>query len=162
MCTLPVLCSVSLCKHTHRSVLGEAGMCALHSPALCISSSCTQFIALFFLTSFPLEWSWQDYVLAVETYHSIIQYEPQQRVQLLSGIGRIFLQVCADTLSRVTSTQPLNSNLPLEMLTQTLLGGKVFGSTSFVKSKVEPTGNQPHMRAVWMGTPELTFAQLVH
>ncbi|KAG7225199.1 hypothetical protein INR49_014757, partial [Caranx melampygus] len=33
-----------------------------------------------------------DYVLAVETYHSIIQYEPQQRVQLLSGIGRIFLQ----------------------------------------------------------------------
>ncbi|MEQ2168358.1 hypothetical protein GOODEAATRI_013490 [Goodea atripinnis] len=36
--------------------------------------------------------SHQDYVLAVETYHSIIQYEPQQRVQLLSGIGRIFLQ----------------------------------------------------------------------
>lgn len=35
----------------------------------------------------------QDYVLAVETYYSIIQYEPQQRVQLLSGIGRIFLQV---------------------------------------------------------------------
>ncbi|KAF3844633.1 hypothetical protein F7725_007796 [Dissostichus mawsoni] len=34
----------------------------------------------------------KDYVLAVETYHSIIQYEPQQRVQLLSGIGRIFLQ----------------------------------------------------------------------
>uniref|UniRef100_A0A674P3V3 Trafficking protein particle complex subunit 12 n=1 Tax=Takifugu rubripes TaxID=31033 RepID=A0A674P3V3_TAKRU len=35
----------------------------------------------------------KDYVLAVETYHSIIQYEPQQRVQVLSGIGRIFLQV---------------------------------------------------------------------
>ncbi|KAI3367982.1 hypothetical protein L3Q82_026807, partial [Scortum barcoo] len=35
----------------------------------------------------------KDYVLAVETYHSIIQYEPQQRVQLLSGIGRIFLQI---------------------------------------------------------------------
>uniref|UniRef100_A0A8C6P998 Trafficking protein particle complex subunit 12 n=1 Tax=Nothobranchius furzeri TaxID=105023 RepID=A0A8C6P998_NOTFU len=35
----------------------------------------------------------KDYILAVETYHSIIQYEPQQRVQLLSGIGRIFLQV---------------------------------------------------------------------
>ncbi|TKS86158.1 Trafficking protein particle complex subunit 12 [Collichthys lucidus] len=34
-----------------------------------------------------------DYVLAVETYHSIIQYEPQQRVQLFSGIGRIFLQI---------------------------------------------------------------------
>uniref|UniRef100_A0A3P8UHF3 Trafficking protein particle complex subunit 12 n=1 Tax=Cynoglossus semilaevis TaxID=244447 RepID=A0A3P8UHF3_CYNSE len=26
------------------------------------------------------------------TYHSIIQYEPHQKVQLLSGIGRIFLQ----------------------------------------------------------------------
>ncbi|KAF7651871.1 hypothetical protein LDENG_00104290, partial [Lucifuga dentata] len=35
----------------------------------------------------------KDYVLAVETYKSIIQYEPQQRVQLLSGIGRIFLQI---------------------------------------------------------------------
>uniref|UniRef100_A0AAQ5Y000 Trafficking protein particle complex subunit 12 n=1 Tax=Amphiprion ocellaris TaxID=80972 RepID=A0AAQ5Y000_AMPOC len=35
----------------------------------------------------------KDYVLAVETYHSIIQYEPQQCVQLLSGIGRIFLQI---------------------------------------------------------------------
>ncbi|XP_038148625.1 trafficking protein particle complex subunit 12 isoform X1 [Cyprinodon tularosa] len=35
----------------------------------------------------------KDFVLAVETYHSIIQYEPQQRVQLLSGIGRIFLQI---------------------------------------------------------------------
>ncbi|XP_034531488.1 trafficking protein particle complex subunit 12 [Notolabrus celidotus] len=35
----------------------------------------------------------KDYVLAVETYHSTIQYEPQQRVQLLSGIGRIFLQI---------------------------------------------------------------------
>uniref|UniRef100_A0A4W5NUR5 Trafficking protein particle complex subunit 12 n=1 Tax=Hucho hucho TaxID=62062 RepID=A0A4W5NUR5_9TELE len=35
----------------------------------------------------------KDYVLAVETYHSIIQYEPQQKVQLLSGIGRIFLQI---------------------------------------------------------------------
>ncbi|KAK3537738.1 hypothetical protein QTP70_017874, partial [Hemibagrus guttatus] len=40
------------------------------------------------MTSSPL-----DYVLAVETYHSIIQYEPQQKVQLLSGIGRIFLQI---------------------------------------------------------------------
>ncbi|XP_068194390.1 trafficking protein particle complex subunit 12 [Antennarius striatus] len=35
----------------------------------------------------------KDYVLAVETYQSIIQYQPQQRVQLLSGIGRIFLQI---------------------------------------------------------------------
>ncbi|CAG5866178.1 unnamed protein product [Menidia menidia] len=35
----------------------------------------------------------KDYILAVETYHSIIQYEPQQSAQLLSGIGRIFLQI---------------------------------------------------------------------
>uniref|UniRef100_A0A8C2CYU1 Trafficking protein particle complex subunit 12 n=1 Tax=Cyprinus carpio TaxID=7962 RepID=A0A8C2CYU1_CYPCA len=35
----------------------------------------------------------KDFVLAVETYHSIIEYEPEQRVQLLSGMGRIFLQV---------------------------------------------------------------------
>uniref|UniRef100_I3K0Q6 Trafficking protein particle complex subunit 12 n=1 Tax=Oreochromis niloticus TaxID=8128 RepID=I3K0Q6_ORENI len=35
----------------------------------------------------------KDYVLAVDTYQSIIQYEPQQRAQLLSGIGRIFLQI---------------------------------------------------------------------
>ncbi|KAL4624077.1 trafficking protein particle complex subunit 12-like [Arapaima gigas] len=35
----------------------------------------------------------KDYVLAVETYHSIIQYEPEQKPQLLSGIGRIFLQI---------------------------------------------------------------------
>ncbi|XP_077441612.1 trafficking protein particle complex subunit 12 [Vanacampus margaritifer] len=35
----------------------------------------------------------KDYVLAVEIYQSIIQYEPQQRAQLLSGIGRIFLQI---------------------------------------------------------------------
>lgn len=41
----------------------------------------------------PISSHTKDYVLGVETYHSIIQYEPQQRVQLLSGIGRIFLQV---------------------------------------------------------------------
>uniref|UniRef100_A0A671S270 Trafficking protein particle complex subunit 12 n=1 Tax=Sinocyclocheilus anshuiensis TaxID=1608454 RepID=A0A671S270_9TELE len=35
----------------------------------------------------------KDYVLAVETYHSIIEYEPEQSVQLLSGMGRIFLQI---------------------------------------------------------------------
>ncbi|KAM9777827.1 trafficking protein particle complex subunit 12 [Neosynchiropus ocellatus] len=35
----------------------------------------------------------KDYILAVETYHSIIQYETHQKVQLLSGIGRIFLQI---------------------------------------------------------------------
>ncbi|XP_072313558.1 trafficking protein particle complex subunit 12 [Eucyclogobius newberryi] len=35
----------------------------------------------------------KDYILAVETYQSIIQYEPKQRVQLLSAVGRIFLQV---------------------------------------------------------------------
>lgn len=35
----------------------------------------------------------KDYILAVETYQSIIQFEPRQRVQLLSAIGRIFLQI---------------------------------------------------------------------
>ncbi|KAK1171867.1 trafficking protein particle complex subunit 12-like [Acipenser oxyrinchus oxyrinchus] len=35
----------------------------------------------------------KDYVLAVDMYHSIIQYEPEQQPQLLSGIGRIFLQI---------------------------------------------------------------------
>ncbi|MBN3280087.1 TPC12 protein, partial [Polyodon spathula] len=35
----------------------------------------------------------KDYVLAVDVYHSIIQYEPEQQPQLLSGIGRIFLQI---------------------------------------------------------------------
>lgn len=53
------------------------------------------FSVLLFLLNLSLSYS-QDYVLAVETYHSIIQYEPQQRVQLLSGIGRIFLQVWKD------------------------------------------------------------------
>lgn len=54
----------------------------------------------------------QDYILAVETYHSIIQYEPQQRVQLLSGIGRIFLQV--GTLTDGW----LNYNTPVEILSK--------------------------------------------
>lgn len=35
----------------------------------------------------------QDYVLAVEAYHSVIKYYPEQEPQLLSGIGRISLQV---------------------------------------------------------------------
>ncbi|CAL9686155.1 unnamed protein product [Knipowitschia caucasica] len=35
----------------------------------------------------------KDYILAVETYQSILRYEPEQRVQLLSAIGRIFLQI---------------------------------------------------------------------
>lgn len=52
----------------------------------------------------------QDYVLAVETYHSIIQYEPQQRVQLLSGIGRIFLQVCASPDGRMDYKTPWTQN----------------------------------------------------
>lgn len=37
----------------------------------------------------------QDYVLAVDTYRSVIQFHPEQEPQLLSGIGRIFLQVGA-------------------------------------------------------------------
>ncbi|KAG7465739.1 hypothetical protein MATL_G00156790 [Megalops atlanticus] len=35
----------------------------------------------------------KDYVLAVETYHAIIRYQPEQTAQLLSAIGRIFLQI---------------------------------------------------------------------
>ncbi|XP_062981197.1 trafficking protein particle complex subunit 12 [Elgaria multicarinata webbii] len=35
----------------------------------------------------------KDYVLAVETYHTVIKYYPEQETQLLSGIGRIFLQI---------------------------------------------------------------------
>ncbi|XP_062490582.1 trafficking protein particle complex subunit 12 isoform X3 [Pezoporus occidentalis] len=35
----------------------------------------------------------KDYVLAVDAYHTIIKYYPQQEPQLLSGIGRIFLQI---------------------------------------------------------------------
>lgn len=34
-------------------------------------------------------------MLAVDAYHSVIQYHPEQEPQLLSGIGRIFLQVWA-------------------------------------------------------------------
>ncbi|XP_064364568.1 trafficking protein particle complex subunit 12 isoform X1 [Dromaius novaehollandiae] len=34
-----------------------------------------------------------DYVLAVDAYHTVIKYYPQQEPQLLSGIGRIFLQI---------------------------------------------------------------------
>ncbi|XP_072554836.1 trafficking protein particle complex subunit 12 [Paramormyrops kingsleyae] len=35
----------------------------------------------------------KDYVLAVEMYNSIVQHEPERKAQLLSGIGRIFLQI---------------------------------------------------------------------
>uniref|UniRef100_A0A8D2KQA8 Trafficking protein particle complex subunit 12 n=1 Tax=Varanus komodoensis TaxID=61221 RepID=A0A8D2KQA8_VARKO len=35
----------------------------------------------------------KDYVLAVEAYHTVIRYHPEQEPQLLSGIGRIFLQI---------------------------------------------------------------------
>ncbi|XP_043926336.1 trafficking protein particle complex subunit 12 [Protopterus annectens] len=35
----------------------------------------------------------KEYVLAVDMYRSIIQYQPEQEPQLLSGIGRIFLQI---------------------------------------------------------------------
>ncbi|KAM9018676.1 trafficking protein particle complex subunit 12 isoform 2-T2 [Ara ararauna] len=34
----------------------------------------------------------KDYVLAVDAYRTVIKYYPQQEPQLLSGIGRIFLQ----------------------------------------------------------------------
>ncbi|ETE73740.1 Trafficking protein particle complex subunit 12, partial [Ophiophagus hannah] len=35
----------------------------------------------------------KDYVLAVETYHTVMKYYREQEPQLLSGIGRIFLQI---------------------------------------------------------------------
>ncbi|XP_022369262.1 trafficking protein particle complex subunit 12 [Enhydra lutris kenyoni] len=35
----------------------------------------------------------KDYVLAVDAYHAAIQHCPEQEPQLLSGIGRIFLQI---------------------------------------------------------------------
>ncbi|KAL4698218.1 hypothetical protein H8957_000907 [Semnopithecus entellus] len=35
----------------------------------------------------------KDYVLAVEAYHSVIKYYPEQEPQLLGGIGRISLQI---------------------------------------------------------------------
>lgn len=37
----------------------------------------------------------QDYVLAVDAYRTVIKYYPEQEPQLLSGIGRILLQVPA-------------------------------------------------------------------
>ncbi|XP_078069328.1 trafficking protein particle complex subunit 12 isoform X2 [Mustelus asterias] len=35
----------------------------------------------------------KDYVLAINMYHSVIQYQPEQEPQLLSGIGRLLLQI---------------------------------------------------------------------
>ncbi|XP_071999607.1 trafficking protein particle complex subunit 12 isoform X2 [Engystomops pustulosus] len=35
----------------------------------------------------------KDYVLAVDAYHTVMEYYPKQEPQLLSGIGRIFLQI---------------------------------------------------------------------
>lgn len=35
----------------------------------------------------------KDYVLAVDAYHTVTKYYPEQEAQLLSGIGRIFLQI---------------------------------------------------------------------
>ena len=35
----------------------------------------------------------QDYVLAVDTYRAVVQFHPEQEPQVLSCIGRIFLQV---------------------------------------------------------------------
>lgn len=45
----------------------------------------------------------QDYDLAVEAYHAVIKYYPQQEPQLLSGIGRIFLQVIAELTTSLFS-----------------------------------------------------------
>nr|XP_044998952.1 trafficking protein particle complex subunit 12 isoform X2 [Jaculus jaculus] len=35
----------------------------------------------------------KDYVLAMDAYHAVIKYHPEQEPQLLSGIGRILLQI---------------------------------------------------------------------
>ncbi|XP_038656247.1 trafficking protein particle complex subunit 12 [Scyliorhinus canicula] len=35
----------------------------------------------------------KDYVLAINMYHLVIQYQPEQEPQLLSGIGRLLLQI---------------------------------------------------------------------
>ena len=35
----------------------------------------------------------QDYVLAVDAYRAVVQFHPEQEPQVLSCIGRIFLQV---------------------------------------------------------------------
>ncbi|NP_001089708.1 trafficking protein particle complex subunit 12 L homeolog [Xenopus laevis] len=35
----------------------------------------------------------KDYVLAVDAYQTVVKYYPEQEPQLLSGIGRIFLQI---------------------------------------------------------------------
>ncbi|XP_042611284.1 trafficking protein particle complex subunit 12-like [Cyprinus carpio] len=51
----------------------------------------------------------KDYMLAVETYHSIIEYEPEQRVQLLSEPNRpVFFpsQGFCLYLSRITMAEP--------------------------------------------------------
>ena len=63
----------------------------------------------------------QDYVLAVEMYHSIIRYEPEQQPQLLSGIGRIFLQVKASFLHSSLSF-PLRSVSPFPPILQVDMG----------------------------------------
>lgn len=47
----------------------------------------------------------QDYVLAVDAYRTVIKYYPEQEPQLLSGIGRILLQVLATLL---TASQELS------------------------------------------------------
>lgn len=53
----------------------------------------------------------QDYVLAVGAYRSVIQCCPEQEPQLLSGIGRIFLQVGA-ALARECGGTPGGWALP--------------------------------------------------
>lgn len=45
-------------------------------------------------------------MLAVDAYHSVIQYYPEQEPQLLSGIGRIFLQVGATLGAQAMAHSP--------------------------------------------------------
>lgn len=49
----------------------------------------------------------QDYVLAVDAYRAVVQFHPEQEPQVLSCIGRIFLQVRGVGVGGCTSARPV-------------------------------------------------------
>uniref|UniRef100_A0A2K5VU42 Trafficking protein particle complex subunit 12 n=1 Tax=Macaca fascicularis TaxID=9541 RepID=A0A2K5VU42_MACFA len=55
----------------------------------------------------------KDYVLAVEAYHAVIKYYPEQEPQLLSGIGRISLQLTATDCGTLCLEKALKWPLPV-------------------------------------------------
>ena len=73
---------------------GPAPACRRHS-CLCASSVLRLREQLYSVSSSQraLGLLSQDYVLAVDAYRAVIKYYPEQEPQLLSGIGRILLQV---------------------------------------------------------------------